>query len=108
MIRRSPVHAVQQLEFLVNLLRTNIQRRRDALIISEILEDIFVNIYLPENRRLFFMNQRPNQPTTKSTAALAFVEEMIKKLYSTFIDSLQVLLSIIEFLIIRQFDISSK
>ncbi|CAF2956571.1 unnamed protein product [Rotaria sp. Silwood2] len=90
LIRRSPIHAIKELENLVNLLRSNIQHRRDALTIAEILEDVFINTYLPENRRLFFINQQPNQPTTKQTAALAFVEETIKQLYSNFIDLLQV------------------
>jgi hypothetical protein len=39
---------------------------------------------------LSFINQQPNPPTTKQTAALAFVEETIKQLYSSFIDLLQV------------------
>ncbi|CAF1034603.1 unnamed protein product [Rotaria sp. Silwood1] len=89
LIRRSPIHSIKELENLVNLLRSNIQHRRDALTIAEILEDVFINIYLPENRRLFFINQLPNQPITKQTAALAFVEETIKQLYSNFIDLLQ-------------------
>ncbi|CAF0814566.1 unnamed protein product [Rotaria sordida] len=89
LIRRSPIHGIKELENLVNLLRSNIQHRRDALTIAAVLEDIFINIYLPENRRLFFINQQAKQPTTKQTAALAFVEETIKQLYSNFIDLLQ-------------------
>ncbi|CAF3169610.1 unnamed protein product [Rotaria socialis] len=89
LIRRSPIHGLQELENLVNLLRSSIQHRRDALTIAEILEDVFVNTYLPENRRLFFINQQPNQLTTKQAAALAFVEETVKQLYSSFIDLLQ-------------------
>ena len=68
------------------------QHRRDALTIAEVLEDVFINIYLPENRRLFSINQQSNQPNTKQTAALAFIEETIKQLYSSFIDLLQVCL----------------
>ncbi len=71
----------------MKLLQTNIQHRRDALTIAEILEDVFINIYLPENRRLVSINEQPN---TKQAAALAFFEERIKQLYSNFIDLLQV------------------
>ncbi len=71
----------------MNLLQSNIQHRRDALRIAEILEDIFVNIYLPENRRLISINHQPNN---KQAAALTFIEETIKQLYSNFIDLLQV------------------
>jgi hypothetical protein len=78
---------MKELENLVKLLQTNIQHRRDALTIAEILEDVFINIYLPENRRLVSMNEQPN---TKQAAALAFFEERIKQLYSNFIDLLQV------------------
>ncbi|CAF0971108.1 unnamed protein product [Adineta steineri] len=53
LIRRSPIHALKELENLVNLLRSNIQHRREALTIAEILEDLFINTYLPENRRMF-------------------------------------------------------
>ncbi len=87
LIRRSPVHSIKELENLVNLLRSNIQHRRDALYIAEILEDIFLNIYLPENRRLVSIDHQPNN---KQAAALAFVEETIKKLYSNFLDLIQV------------------
>jgi hypothetical protein len=78
---------MKELENLVKLLQTNIQHRRDALTIAEILEDVFINIYLPENRRLVSINEQPN---TKQAAALAFFEERIKQLYSNFIDVLQV------------------
>ena len=90
LIRRSPIHAVKELENLVNLLRSNIQHRRDALTIAEILEDVFVNTYLPENRRLVAINQQSTPPSTKQAAALAFVEDRVKQLYSSFIDLLQV------------------
>lgn len=90
MIRRSPIHTVKELENLVNLLRSSIQHRRDALTIAEVLEDVFINIYLPESRRLFFINQQPNPITTNRAAALAFLEETVKQLYSHYIDSLQV------------------
>ncbi|CAF1015084.1 unnamed protein product [Adineta steineri] len=86
LIRRSPIHALKELENLVNLLRSNIQHRREALTIAEILEDLFINTYLPENRRLVPITQQFN---TKETAALAVVEEKIKQLYSNFIDLLQ-------------------
>ena len=81
---------MKELENLVNLLRTNIQHRRDALTIAEILEDVFLNTYLPENRRLVAVNQQPTQPNTKQTAALAFLEERVKQLYTSFIDLVQV------------------
>lgn len=100
LIRRSPIHAIKELENLINLLRSNIQRRRDALTISEVLEDVFVNTYLPENRRLFFINQQPTPPTTKQAAALAFAEETIKQLYSSFIDLLQVFYRSLNFVFI--------
>jgi hypothetical protein len=87
LIRRSPVHTIKELENLVNLLRSNIQSRRDALMIAEILEDVFVNTYLPENRRLVSITHQPNN---KQAAALAFVEQTIKKLYSNFLDLIQV------------------
>lgn len=87
MIRRSPIHAIKELENLVGLLRTNIQHRRDALNIAEILEDVFVNTYLPENRRLVSISV---PLTNKQSAVLAFVEQSIKNLYSNFLDLLQV------------------
>ena len=89
LIRRSPIHSMNELESLINLLRDNVQHRRDALNISEILEDIFINIYLPENRRLVSITQQVN---TKQAAILAFVEGKVKQLYSKFIDLLQVCL----------------
>jgi hypothetical protein len=95
LIRRSPIHAIKEVENLVNLLRNNIQHRRDALTIAEILEDIFINVYLPENRRLVSINQQSNQPNTKQTAVLAFVEDIIKQLYSSFIDLMQVYFDLI-------------
>ena len=90
MIRRSPIHSLKQLESLVQLLGSNIQHRRDALAIADILEDIFSNIYLPDNRRLLFLHQQATQPTTKVAAMLAFVEDTVKQLYLKFIDALQV------------------
>ena len=90
LIRRSPVHAIKELQTLVQLLRDNIQHRRDALTIAEILEDVFVNIYLPENRRLV---PTTDQLTSKQAAALAFVEQSIRELYSNFLDLIQVRLN---------------
>jgi hypothetical protein len=107
LIRRSPIHAIKEVENLVNLLRNNIQHRRDALTIAEILEDIFINVYLPENRRLVSINQQSNQPNTKQTAVLAFVEDTIKQLYSSFIDLIQVNNQDLN-LSLFQFDFSSK
>lgn len=71
----------------MQLLRANIQHRRDALNIAEILEDVFVNTYLPENRRLVSITA---PLTSKQSAILAFVEQSIKELYSKFLDLLQV------------------
>ncbi|CAF1013413.1 unnamed protein product [Adineta ricciae] len=87
LIRRSPVHAVGELDNLIQLLRTNIARRRDALTIAEVLEDVFLNIYLPENRRLLNISQQT--PSSKQAAALAYVEDTVKQLYSSFIDLIQ-------------------
>ena len=87
LIRRSPIHTLNELENLITLLRSNIQRRREALTIAEVLEDIFINIYLPDNRLLSNITQQAN---TKQAAALAFVEETVKRLYGSFIDLLQV------------------
>ncbi|UJR23294.1 hypothetical protein I4U23_026310 [Adineta vaga] len=87
LIRRSPIHTIFELETLINLLQSNIQHRRDALTIAEVLQDIFLNTYLPENRRLLNITQQT--PNTKQAAALAHVEDTIKQLYSKFIDLLQ-------------------
>lgn len=90
MIRRSPIHAMKELESLVELLQNNIQHRRDALTIAEILEDIFINHYLPENRRLVPFEQQTEMPNTKSNGILYLIEDKIKSLYAKFIDLLQV------------------
>lgn len=74
----------------MQLLGSNIQHRRDALAIADILEDIFSTTYLPDNRRLVFLHQRATPPTTKVAAMLAFVEDTVKQLYLKFIDALQV------------------
>lgn len=87
LIRRSPVHALPELQNLVDLLRTNIQHRRDALTISEVLEDVFVNTYLPENRRVSPIAQ---PASSAQAAALAHLEQTVKQLYANFIDLLQV------------------
>lgn len=92
LIRRSPIHSIKQLENLVQLLQTNIQHRRDALTISEVLEDLFVNVYLPENRRLNPFNQSAN---SKQTAILMIFEHLLKKLYSSFLDLIQVSFSFV-------------
>jgi hypothetical protein len=88
LIRRSPIHAVKELENSFQLLRTNIQHHRDALNnIAGILEDVFVNTYLPENRRLVSIT---TALTSKQSAVLAFVEQSIKDLYSKCLDLLQI------------------
>jgi len=89
LIRRSPIYAIKELENLVNLLRSNIQHRRDALMISEILEDVFINIYLPEDRRLVSLDDRTDLPNSKSNAVLAFVEDRVKYFYSIYLDLIQ-------------------
>ena len=90
MIRRSPIHAMNELESLVSLLQTNIQHRREALTVAEVLEDIFINTYLPDDRRLIFIDQQPTQPNTKIGAILDLVEDKVKHLYGKFLDLLQV------------------
>ena len=81
---------MNELESLVNLLQTNIQHRREALTVAEVLEDVFVNTYLPDNRRLLFIDQQPTLPTTKIDAVLVVVEDKVKRYYAKFLDLLQV------------------
>ncbi|CAF1143278.1 unnamed protein product, partial [Didymodactylos carnosus] len=96
MIKRSSLHSLFELEYLVQLLRNNLQHRRECIEIMEILKDIFIQDYLPQQKKLLTIEQHDlssiktqNPDDMKRIAILWFLQDKLKRLYSSYLDSLQ-------------------
>ncbi|CAB3396983.1 unnamed protein product [Caenorhabditis bovis] len=95
-MHKSPVHSLEYIEKLIASCRK--QGTRDIIDIIPILEDVFINYILPENRKLVLFSKRPlgkinalssgNERSRRKILMLWAFENEAKILYQQFIEAL--------------------
>ncbi|PAV71521.1 hypothetical protein WR25_24804 [Diploscapter pachys] len=91
----SPIHALQYIQFMIESVEE--KKIRDAMQYIPILEDVFLNVYLPPERKLVTFSSRPlsslkdhpkDDQKRKKSLILWIFEHQLKLIYEKFIRAL--------------------